>query len=84
MKWIEGAPDEWDDTNIAWARPFHPDDSDMLREVLVCVRDLEEESWVIRAAFQRYLLSVIHPHLRPASSLHNELSLVAGDAGRWP
>ncbi len=80
VKWIEGAPDEWDDTNIAWAHPFHPDDSDMLREALVCVRDLEEESWVIRAAFQRYLLSVIHPHHRPASTLHRELSLVAG---RW-
>ncbi|MDE0497246.1 MAG: ATP-binding protein [Acidimicrobiaceae bacterium] len=80
VKWIDDVPDEWDDTNIAWAHPFHPDDSDMLREALVSVRDLEQESWVIRAAFQRYLLSVIHPHLRPATSLHRELSLVAG---RW-
>lgn len=80
VKWVDDVPDEWDDTNIAWAHPFHPDDSDMLREALVSVRDLEQESWVIRAAFQRYLLSVIHPHLRPAPSLHRELSFVAG---RW-
>ncbi len=80
VKWVDEKPDEWDDTNIAWTHPFHPDDSNMLREALVSIRDLEQESWVIRAAFQRYLLSVIHPHLRPASSLHRELSLVAG---RW-
>ncbi|WP_420445934.1 ATP-binding protein [Candidatus Poriferisodalis sp.] len=80
VRWLDGVPSEWDDTKIAWAQSFHPDDSEMLREALVCVRDLEQESWVIRAAFQRYLLSVIHPHHRPASSLHRELSLVAG---RW-
>ncbi len=52
----------------------------MLREALVSVHDIERDSWVIRAAFQRYLLSLIHPHHRPATSLHRELSLIAG---RW-
>lgn len=80
VEWSDGVPDEWDDTKIAWANRFHPDDSAMLREALVSVRDLEQQSWIIRAAFQRYLLSLIHPHHRPAVSLHSELSLVAG---RW-
>ena len=80
VQWPDGTPDEWDDTKVAWAHSFHPDDSAMLREALVNAHDLERDSWVIRAAFQRYLLSLIHPHHRPAASLHRELSLVAG---RW-
>lgn len=80
VQWSDGVPDEWDGTKVAWAHSFHPDDSTMLREALVSAHDVERDSWVIRAAFQRYLLSLIHPHHRPAPSLHRELSLVAG---RW-
>lgn len=80
MTWADGEPEEWVDVAKAWTHPFHPSDADMCREALVRVRDPKREAWVVRAAFQRYLLSVIHPHMRPAQNLRWDLNHVAQ---RW-
>ena len=52
----------------------------MRRAALVDVLDPNRESWVVRAAFQRYLLSVMHPHRRPSGYLYEDLRQIAG---RW-
>lgn len=80
VSWAGETPEEWSRTAEAWVHPFHPSDERMRREALVDVRDPENESWVVRAAFQRYLLSVMHPHNRPARHLRRDLRQVAG---RW-
>ncbi|MDE0701413.1 MAG: ATP-binding protein [Acidimicrobiaceae bacterium] len=78
--WDEQQPEEWSRTAKDWVNPFHPSDERMRREVLVDVKDPETDSWVVRAAFQRYLLSVMHPHNRPARHLRRDLRQIAG---RW-
>ncbi len=80
VAWSGGAPEAWEKVARTWIQPFHPNDEAMYRNALVDVRDVEREPWVVRAAFQRYLLSVIHPHLRPAYSLRADLDEIAQ---RW-
>lgn len=80
VSWMGGPPEAWSRTARGWVHPFHPSDADMRRAALVDVRDPEHESWVVRAAFQRYLLSVMHPHKRPARHLRHDLRQIAG---RW-
>ena len=80
VSWAGEAPEQWSRTAEAWVHPFHPSDAAMRREALVDVKDPEHDSWVVRAAFQRYLLSVMHPHNRPARHLRHDLRQVAG---RW-
>ncbi len=80
VTWLDGIPEEWDRVSQAWIQPFHPSDAQMCQEALVNEHSLEREAWVVRAAFQRYLLSVIHPHRRPAHSLRSDLNLIAR---RW-
>lgn len=80
VEWDLDAPEEWSRAADAWTHPFHPGDTKMRREALVDVRDIHNESWVVHAAFQRYLLSVMHPHRRPAGHLYRELRQIAG---RW-
>ena len=80
VHWTEGEPAGWDKVVPTWVRPFHPNDTRMYREALATKHDLSQEDWVVRAAFQRYLLSVIHPHRRPAQSLKHELDKIAR---RW-
>lgn len=78
--WTGGPPEAWSRTARDWVHPFHPSDTEMRRAALVDVKDPEDESWVVRAAFQRYLLSVMHPHKRPARHLRHDLRQIAG---RW-
>ena len=52
----------------------------MRRDALVKIKDPEHASWVVWAAFQRYMLSVVHPHRRPAKSLRSDLRKLAN---RW-
>jgi hypothetical protein len=80
VTWANEVPELWDRVADAWTHPFHPSDSDMFREALVSDRDVYRDSWVIRAAFQKYLLSVIHPHTRPARTLRADLQRIAR---RW-
>jgi len=80
VSWTGDAPEEWSAAARAWVHPFHPSDAAMRRAALVDVRDPEHDSWVVRAAFQRYLLSVMHPHNRPARHLRRDLLQIAG---RW-
>lgn len=80
VSWVGTQPEEWSRTAKDWVNPFHPSDERMRREVLVDVKDPETDSWVVRAAFQRYLLSVMHPHNRPARHLRRDLRQIAG---RW-
>lgn len=80
VSWTDGAPPSWERVADAWVQPFHPNDVDMYREALVAKPDLARDEWVVRAAFQRYLLSVVHPHRRPASSLREDLQRIAR---RW-
>lgn len=80
VSWAGGPPEAWSRTARDWTHPFHPSDADMRRAALVDVKDPEHESWVVRAAFQRYLLSVMHPHKRPARRLRHDLRQIAG---RW-
>lgn len=80
VNWASGPPEAWSHTARAWTHPFNPSDTEMRRAALVDVKDPEHESWVVRAAFQRYLLSVMHPHKRPARHLRNDLRQIAG---RW-
>ena len=80
VSWAGEAPEQWSRAAKAWVHPFHPSDAAMRREALVDVKDPEHDSWVVRAAFQRYLLSVMHPHNRPARHLRHDLRQVAG---RW-
>ena len=80
VSWAGEAPEQWSRTAKAWVHPFHPSDAAMRREALVDVKDPEHDSWVVRAAFQRYLLSVMHPHNRPARHLRHDLRQIAG---RW-
>lgn len=80
IAWAEHAPEKWAHTAEAWVSPFHPSDKRMRREALVDVRDPQSDSWVVHAAFQRYLLSVMHPHTRPARFLYRDLRQIAG---RW-
>ena len=80
VSWVGDAPDEWTSAARSWSHPFHPSDAEMRRAALVDVKDPENDSWVVRAAFQRYLLSVMHPHNRPARHLRGELQQIAG---RW-
>ena len=80
VTWAGGAPEEWERVARTWIQPFHPNDDAMYRDALVDVRDVEREPWIVHAAFQRYLLSVIHPHLRPAYSLRADLDEIAQ---RW-
>jgi len=80
VRWVDQAPEEWGRAAEAWVNPFHPSDKRMRREALVDVRDPQSESWVVHAAFQRYLLSVMHPHTRPARFLYRDLRQIAG---RW-
>ena len=80
VNWAGEAPERWSRTASSWVHPFHPSDADMRRQALVDVKDPEQESWVVRAAFQRYLLSVMHPHNRPARHLRRDLRQIAG---RW-
>ena len=77
VTWADGAPERWIDVARAWTHPFHPSDAEMCREALVQTRNPKQEAWVVRAAFQRYLLSVIHPHMRPNRSLRWDLNYVA-------
>ncbi len=77
VTWADGAPEKWIDVARAWTHPFHPSDADMCREALVDSRYPRQEAWVVRAAFQRYLLSVIHPHMRRSHSLRWDLNYVA-------
>ena len=78
--WAGRTPEKWNAAEKDWVHPFHPSDIRMRRAALVDVKDPEHESWVVRAAFQRYLLSVMHPHRRPARHLRRELRQIAG---RW-
>ena len=80
VSWAGAAPEEWHSAARAWVHPFHPSDAVMRRAALVDVKDPEQDSWVVRAAFQRYLLSVMHPHNRPARHLRRDLLQIAG---RW-
>ena len=80
VKWAGAAPEEWSSAARSWIHPFHPSDAEMRRAALVDVKDPEQDSWVVRAAFQRYLLSVMHPHTRPARHLRGDLRQIAG---RW-
>ena len=80
VTWANEAPELWDRVADAWTHPFHPSDTAMFREALVSDRDVHRDSWVIRAAFQKYLLSVIHPHTRPARTLRADLQRIAR---RW-
>lgn len=80
VEWARDAPEEWSRAADAWTHPFHPGDTKMRVEALVDVRDPRNESWVVHAAFQRYLLSVVHPHQRPARQLYGDLRQIAG---RW-
>ena len=80
VQWVDHAPEKWSRAAEAWVNPFHPSDKSMRREALVDVRDLRSDSWVVHAAFQRYLLSVMHPHTRPARFLYRDLRQIAG---RW-
>ena len=80
VNWAGEAPERWSRTARSWVHPFHPSDAEMRRQALVDVKDPEHESWVVRAAFQRYLLSVMHPHNRPARHLRHDLRQIAG---RW-
>ena len=78
VTWAEDAPEQWDRAAEGWIRPFHPNDEKMCREALVDTRSLEGDSWIVRAAFQRYLLSLMHPHKRPAQHLYYDLRRIAG------
>ena len=78
VTWADDAPEEWDRVAEAWTRPFHPNDEKMCREALVDTRHVEADSWIARAAFQSYLLSLLHPHERPAQQLYGELRQIAG------
>lgn len=80
VRWLGSAPDEWGRVAEAWTHPFHPSDRLMRHRALVDVRDPQSDSWVVNAAFQRYLLSVMHPHRRPAHFLYRDLHQIAG---RW-
>lgn len=80
VHWTGEPPERWSATAKSWVHPFHPSDADMRRQALVDVKDPEQDSWVVRAAFQRYLLSVMHPHNRPALRLRDDLRQIAG---RW-
>jgi len=80
VTWADDAPEAWDRVAMAWMHPFHPSDAEMCREALVNIHDLERDAWVVHAAFQRYLLSVIHPHTRPARTLRSDLHRIAR---RW-
>ena len=80
VAWAEDAPDEWERAAEGWVRPFHPNDARMCREALVDTQHLEADSWIVQAAFQRYLLSLMHPHKRPPQHLYGELRRIAG---RW-
>jgi len=80
VRWEKEIPEQWGQISEAWTNPFHPNDSQMRRRALVEIKDPEQDSWVIRSAFQRYLLSVMHPHNYYASSLRQELGRIAG---RW-
>lgn len=77
ITWVDGVPTSWNRIADAWTQPFHPSDAGMYREALATTRDLNRDEWVVRAAFQRYLLSVMHPHLRPATSLREDLERIA-------
>ena len=70
----------WSRAAKDWVHPFHPSDTRMRRAALVDIKDPEHDSWVVRAAFQRYLLSVMHPHNRLARDLRRDLRQIAG---RW-
>lgn len=80
VSWLGGTPAGWANVADVWAAPFHPDDTGMYQEALSPGRDLTADAWVVRAAFQRYLLSVMHPHRRPVRSLRNEIQFIAK---RW-
>ena len=78
VTWADDVPEEWDRAAEGWIRPFHPNDETMYREALVDTRSSEADSWIVRAAFQRYLLSLMHPHLRPPQHLYRDLRRIAG------
>ena len=78
VTWADDVPEEWDRAAEGWIRPFHPNDETMCREALVDTRSPEADSWIVRAAFQRYLLSLMHPHLRPPQHLYRDLRRIAG------
>lgn len=78
VTWADDAPEEWDRAAEGWIRPFHPNDEKMCREALVATKNLEASSWIVRAAFQRYLLSLMHPHQRPPQHLYRDLRRIAG------
>ena len=78
VTWADDVPEEWDRAAEGWIRPFHPNDEKMCREALVDTRSPEADSWIVRAAFQRYLLSLMHPHLRPPQHLYRDLRRIAG------
>ena len=80
VSWEGEEPEQWSRAAKDWVHPFHPSDPRMSRAALVDVKDPEHDSWVVRAAFQRYLLSVMHPHNRLASDLRRDLRQIAG---RW-
>lgn len=80
INWFGEEPGDWNKTAKDWALPFHPSDAKMRRAALVDVKDPSSDSWVVRAAFQRYLLSVMHPHNRPPDRLRHDLRQIAG---RW-
>ena len=80
VTWRGAKPEQWSRTARDWVHPFHPSDARMRRAAFVDVKDPTSESWVVRAAFQNYLLSVMHPHNRPASDLRHDLRQIAG---RW-
>lgn len=80
VNWGGETPEDWSRAARDWVHPFHPSDAKMRRAALVDVKDPTSESWVVRAAFQRYLLSVMHPHNRPARHLRRDLRQIAG---RW-
>lgn len=80
VRWKEEAPELWERISYDWAHPFHPNDVDMYRVALVSHPDITKDSWVVRAAFQRYLLSVVHPHRRRARDLRVDLQKLAS---RW-
>ncbi|MDE0268582.1 MAG: ATP-binding protein [Acidimicrobiaceae bacterium] len=77
VSWTDKPPEEWNNVEKAWVNPFHPNDVKMRRAALVDVQNPDNDAWVIRAAFQRYLLSVPHPHTRPARHLRQELHRIA-------
>lgn len=77
VNWTGEPPEEWSNVEKTWTHPFNPNDTKMRRAALVDIRDPDNDSWVVWAAFQHYLLSVMHPHTRPARHLRRELSRIA-------